>query len=121
MRPNLGVTTAGERKDPYCAINKLLTDFTQPAGRHKTHQTSERGQERSCAATSTQFPIRANDQRVAEACWLEISHDIGLAAVTNALNVQPAGFDPDLNKSLERGQYYLFPADPALARVGTTA
>lgn len=50
-----------------------------------------------------------------------IYHDIGLAAVTNALNVQPAGFDPDLNESLERGQYYLFPADPALARVGTTA
>jgi len=50
-----------------------------------------------------------------------IYHDIGLAAVADALNVLASGFDPDLNESLERGQYYLVPADRALARAGMAA
>jgi hypothetical protein len=50
-----------------------------------------------------------------------IYHDIGLAAVADALNVLPAGFDADTNESLERGQYYLFPPDRALAPAGARA
>ncbi len=61
---------------------------------------------------------RRNDPRTMLA---RIYHDIGLAAVADALNVLAAGFDPDLNESLERGQYYLFPPDRALARAGARA
>ncbi len=50
-----------------------------------------------------------------------IYHDIGLAAVADALNLPAVGFDADLEESLERGQYYLVPADRALARVRLTA
>ncbi len=50
-----------------------------------------------------------------------IYHDIGLAAVADALNLLAADFDPDLNESLRRGEYYLLPADRALARVGVAA
>ena len=47
-----------------------------------------------------------------------IYHDIGLAAVADALNLLAADFEPDLNQSLERGEYYLAPADRVLLRVG---
>ena len=47
-----------------------------------------------------------------------VYHDIGLAAVADALNLLAADFEPDLNQSLERGEYYLAPADPALSQVG---
>ncbi len=50
-----------------------------------------------------------------------IYHDIGLAAVADALNLLAADFDPDLNESLRRGEYYLLPADRALARVRVAA
>jgi hypothetical protein len=39
-----------------------------------------------------------------------IYHDIGLAAVADALNLLNADFDPDLNSALERGEYYLLPS-----------
>ena len=42
-----------------------------------------------------------------------IYHDIGLAAVADALNLLTVEFDPDLRDSLERGELYLIPADPA--------
>ena len=41
-----------------------------------------------------------------------IYHDIGLAAVADALNLLTFDFDPDLKESLERGEFYLLP-DPA--------
>jgi hypothetical protein len=44
-----------------------------------------------------------------------IYHDIGLAAVADALNLLTVEFDPDLKDSLERGEFYLIPADPAIA------
>ena len=44
-----------------------------------------------------------------------IYHDIGLAAVADALNLLCADFDPDMNRSLERGEFYLLPAHPELA------
>ena len=48
-----------------------------------------------------------------------IYHDIGLAAVAEALDLLTADFDPDLSSSLERGEFYLLPSArsfaPALA------
>jgi hypothetical protein len=41
-----------------------------------------------------------------------IYHDVGLAAVAEALNLLTVDFDPDLKESLERGEFYLFPGDP---------
>ena len=69
------------------------------------------------------FPIpEAGGQREGAGCMLaRIYHDIGLAAVADALHLLTADFDPDLSLSLERGEFYLFPADPSLGRAGTTA
>ncbi len=50
-----------------------------------------------------------------------IYHDIGLAAVADALNLLAAEFDPDLNRSLERGEFYLLPIDLPPARSGAAA
>ncbi len=44
-----------------------------------------------------------------------IYHDIGLAAVADALNLLTVEFDPELKDFLERGELYLIPADPAIA------
>ncbi len=64
----------------------------------------------------------ASGQREGAGCMLaRIYHDIGLAAVADALQLLTAEFDPDLNLSLERGEFYLLPADPSLGRAGTTA
>ncbi len=46
-----------------------------------------------------------------------IYHDIGLAAVADALDLPTGDFDPDLNQSLERGGIYLLPSVPPLAQV----
>ena len=48
---------------------------------------------------------------------MRIYHDIGLAAVAEALNLPAADFDPQLRESLERGEFYLLPSDAALALV----
>ncbi len=45
-----------------------------------------------------------------------IYHDIGLAAVADALDLMTVEFDPDLTDSLERGEFYLAPVRPAIAR-----
>ena len=50
-----------------------------------------------------------------------IYHDIGLAAVADALNLLAAEFDPDLNRSLERGEFYLLPIDLSQTRSGMAA
>jgi hypothetical protein len=50
-----------------------------------------------------------------------IYHDIGLAAVADALNLLKSDFDPDLNGSLERGEFYLLPSTAELARAEMTA
>jgi hypothetical protein len=52
---------------------------------------------------------------------VRIYHDIGLAAVADALNLLTAEFDADMNLSLERGEFYLIPADASLARAEMTA
>ncbi len=38
-----------------------------------------------------------------------IYHDIGLAAVADALGLMNAEFDADLAQSIERGEFYLIP------------
>ena len=64
----------------------------------------------------------AGGQREGAGCMLaRMYHDIGLAAVADALHLLAAEFDPDMNLSLERGEFYLLPADPSLWRAGTTA
>ncbi len=44
-----------------------------------------------------------------------IYHDIGLAAVADALDLLTVEFDPDTKDSLERGEFYLFPSAGATA------
>jgi hypothetical protein len=64
----------------------------------------------------------ADDQREATGSMLaRIYHDIGLAAVANALDLLTVEFDPDMNRSLERGEFYLLPVDLSLARAGAPA
>jgi hypothetical protein len=50
-----------------------------------------------------------------------IYHDIGLAAVADALDLLAMEFDPDLNRSLERGEFYLLPVDLSLQQTGVAA
>ena len=45
-----------------------------------------------------------------------IYHDIGLAAVADALDLLSVDFDADMNRSLERGEFYLMPAGPGPER-----
>jgi hypothetical protein len=102
-------------------INSLLTDFTQiVAEAQERRQTFERGQ----TAMRDDFDAipEAERQREGAGCMLvRIYHDIGLAAVADALNLLTVEFDADLNLSLERGEFYLLPADPSLARAEIAA
>ncbi len=50
-----------------------------------------------------------------------IYHDIGLAAVADALDLTTAEFDADLAQSIERGVYYLVPIVASAARTGMAA
>ena len=50
-----------------------------------------------------------------------IYHDIGLAAVADALGLMTAEFDADLTRSIERGEYYLIPPAPSPARIDLAA
>ena len=52
---------------------------------------------------------------------IRVYHDIGLATVADALNLLGAEFEPELNESLERGEYYLSPADRTLSRMKMSA
>jgi hypothetical protein len=55
-------------------------------------------------------------ERRAGSVLTRIYHDIGLAAVAEALSLPPADFDPEMIQSLERGEYYLLPTGWELAR-----
>ncbi len=57
----------------------------------------------------------AVDERSAGCVLTRIYHDIGLAAVAEALKLPPADFDPEMIQSLERGEYYLLPTGRELA------
>jgi hypothetical protein len=58
----------------------------------------------------------ASDERSAGSVLTRIYHDIGLAAVAEALRLPPAEFDPEMTQSLERGEFYLLPTGRELAR-----
>ena len=62
------------------------------------------------------IPDRPSERRDGGAL-ARIYHDIGLAAVAEALTLSPDDFDPDMIRSLERGEFYLLPDEPALAPV----
>ena len=51
-----------------------------------------------------------------ETALSRVYHDIGLAAVAEALDLLTAEFDPDLTGSLERGEFYLLPSARLLAQ-----
>ena len=63
----------------------------------------------------------ANDERSAGSILTRIYHDIGLAAVAEALRLPAAEFDPEMVRSLERGERYLIPAGPELAHSRVSA
>ena len=63
----------------------------------------------------------AADERSAGSLLARIYHDIGLAAVAEALRLPPADFDPEMIQSLERGEFYLLPTGRALARAEPAA
>ena len=62
------------------------------------------------------IPEAPGQSEVRGSVLARIYHDIGLAAVAEALNLPSGDFDPDLNRSLERGGYYLLPAGSQLAQ-----
>jgi hypothetical protein len=63
----------------------------------------------------------AADERSAGSLLMRIYHDIGLAAVAEALRLPSADFDPEMIQSLERGEFYLLPTSRELARAEAAA
>jgi hypothetical protein len=63
----------------------------------------------------------AGDERNAGSVLTRIYHDIGLAAVAEALRLPMEGFEPEMIESLERGEFYLLPPERVLAQAGTDA
>jgi hypothetical protein len=63
----------------------------------------------------------AADERSAGSLLTRIYHDIGLAAVAEALRLPSADFDPEMVQSLERGEFYLLPTGRPLARAEPAA
>ena len=63
----------------------------------------------------------ADDERRAGSVLARIYHDIGLAAVAEALRLPSAVFEPEMVESLERGESYLLRPRRELAQVGTGA
>ena len=64
-----------------------------------------------------EFIPDASDKRRASSVLTRIYRDIGLAAVAEALRLPTDGFEPEMIKSIERGEFYLLPPvrvfDPA--------
>jgi hypothetical protein len=63
----------------------------------------------------------AGDERRAGSVLTRIYHDIGLAAVAEALRLASEEFDPEMIQSLQRGEFYLLPSLQELARAGMDA
>jgi hypothetical protein len=63
----------------------------------------------------------ADDKRRAGSVLARIYHDIGLAAVAQALRLPSAAFEPEMVESLERGEFYLLRPRRELAQAGTDA
>jgi hypothetical protein len=58
----------------------------------------------------------AGEERSAGSVLSRIYHDIGLAAVAEALRLPTDGLEPEMIESLERGELYLLPPARALAQ-----
>jgi hypothetical protein len=67
------------------------------------------------------IPEASNRCNDAGSMLTRIYHDIGLAAVAEALGLLTAEFDPDLTEALTRGEFYLLPSDPPTAQVNIAA
>ena len=63
----------------------------------------------------------ADDKHRGGSVLARVYHDIGLAAVAQALRLPPSGFEPEMVASLERGEFYLLRPRRELARTGTGA
>jgi hypothetical protein len=63
----------------------------------------------------------AGDERRAGSVLTRIYHDIGLAAVAEALRLASEEFDPEMIQSLQRGEFYLLPSGQELAQAGMDA
>ena len=63
----------------------------------------------------------AGDERRAGSVLARIYHDIGLAAVSQALRLPSGAFEPEMIESLERGEFYLLRPRHELARAGADA
>jgi hypothetical protein len=63
----------------------------------------------------------AGDDRSGGSALTRIYHDIGLAAVAEALSLPAEGFEPEMIESLERGEFYLLPPVHALAEAEADA
>ncbi len=66
------------------------------------------------------IPEAANQRNGVGSMLTHIYHDIGLAAVAEALGLMTAEFEADLAQSIERGGYYLIPSVPS-ARIEMAA
>jgi hypothetical protein len=55
------------------------------------------------------IPEADGERRGGGSMLARIYHDIGLAAVAEALNLLRTEFEPDLSHSIERGEFYLLP------------
>jgi hypothetical protein len=62
-----------------------------------------------------------DDERRAGSVLARIYHDIGLAAVAEALRLPLTNFEPEMIESLERGESYLLRPRRELARAATAA
>lgn len=67
------------------------------------------------------IPDPGNGQSPTGTMLTRIYHDIGLAAVADALDLLTVEFDPDMTDSLERGEFYIVPANSMIASPGMTA
>ncbi len=63
----------------------------------------------------------AGDERRAGSVLARIYHDIGLAAVAQALRLPSGAFEPEMVELLERGEFYLLRPRHELARAGADA
>lgn len=64
------------------------------------------------------IPEASGQRERAGSVLARIYHDIGLAAVADALDLLTIDFDADMNLSLERGEFYLAPASPLAGATG---
>lgn len=67
------------------------------------------------------IPEAAGEHERVGSMLTRIYHDIGLAAVADALDLMAGEFDSDMTRAIERGVYFLIPVAGRPARVGLAA